>query len=572
MEEKKLTGYPSIDKPWLKYYKPDAANEPSPNGSLYDYLYENNKGRLEAKAINYFGRKLSYRTLFAEIEKAAKAFQAIGVKPGDVVTLVMLTCVPAVACLYGLNRIGAVSNFVNVLASEDELAKYIQDGNSRIVVALDLFGSKVLTAAKKAGAEKVVFCSLTEFMPKPVKIGFMIKTVKMDRTFLKDSMSIRWKSFLEMGLGVEINEHECPDDICFYGHTGGTTGFPKTVLLQNKSFNVIASNYLQYFDHQVGDPLLGTIPIFVTFGFLIGTHIPLCLGMQAVLLPKFDENGWLTYIRKYRVKHIAGVPAYFESMMEKLGDENLSQLVNLGIGGEGLSVTLEEKINRFISERGANASLIKGYGLSEVCAAAVTVYSWANKIGSVGIPLPKNVLMIYDNDNQQEQTYNQTGEICMQCASVMVGYKDNPEETEKLIQTHPDGSRWIHTGDLGYIDEDGFLFVEGRIKRMIMTIYDGVVYKVFPAQIETELSRCTCVNGVCVVGDTDGNDRVVRAFVIADQSCGQSTAEIEAELRAYSEDNMSFYTRPRFYTFCESFPLTPAGKVDYRALEKQIKP
>lgn len=160
----------------------------------------------------------------------------------------------------------------------------------------------------------------------------------------------------------------------------------------------------------------------------------------------------------------------------------------------------------------------------------------------------------------------------MQCASVMVGYKDNPEETEKLIQTHPDGSRWIHTGDLGYIDEDGFLFVEGRIKRMIMTIYEGVVYKVFPAQIESELSRCTCVNDVCVVGDTDGNDRVVRAFVIADQNCGQSTAEIEAELRAYSEDNMSFYTRPRFYTFCDSFPLTPAGKVDYRALEKQIKP
>lgn len=176
--------------------------------------------------------------------------------------------------------------------------------------------------------------------------------------------------------------------------------------------------------------------------------------------------------------------------------------------------------------------------------------------------------MIYDHETKRELPYNQTGEICMQCASAMVGYKDNPEATENLIQLHPDGSRWIHTGDLGHIDEDGFLFVEGRMKRMIMTIYDGVVYKVFPEQIESDLSHSGCAAGVCVVGDTDGNDRVLRAYVVPDKACNKNEIEIESALRAYAEDNMSFYTRPKFYSFCDTFPRTPAGKVDYRKLEK----
>lgn len=561
-------GYPSIDKPWLKYYSEEAIASSIPQGSMFDYLYENNKNHLEAKALNFFGRKLTYRQLFAKIDQTARAFQALGVQPGEVVSLVVLSCEATVTCLYGLNRIGAVSNFINVLASEEELSKYIKDGNSKIVVALDLLGSKVLPAAKAAGVEKVIFFSLGDFMPTLTQIGYSLKTMKMDKSFLKDSISMQWKNFIKAGTGKQLIIHTCPDDVCFYGHTGGTTGFPKTVLLQNKAFNTVAQNYVQCFEHEVGDPFLCTIVPFVAYGIMINIHMPLCLGLETVLLPKFDADEWPVYMKKYHIKHVCSIPAYVEPMMEKLTDVDLSGLASVGMGGEGMSVPLEERLKAFLKERGSNGNVLKGYGMTEVCATAVTVYPWANKIGSVGIPLAKNNFMIYDNDSHQELTYGQIGEVCMQCASVMAGYKDNPEEAKKLFLLHPDGSRWIHTGDLGYIDEDGFLFIEGRMKRIIMTIYDGVVYKVFPEQIEAQLSKHPGVMRVCIVGDTDGNDRVLHAFVIPEKD---AAADLEQLLRDYCNEKMSLYTRPRFYTFCDSFPRTPAGKVDYRTLEEETK-
>lgn len=567
MEEKKLTGYPSIDKPWLKYYKPEDIAAPVPTGSMYDYLYENNNNRPDAKALNFFGRKLTYRQLFAEIDKAAKAFETLGVQPGEVVTLVTLSCVPSVVCLYGLNRIGAVSNYVNVLASEEELTKYIEDGSSRIVVALDLFGAKVLPAAKAAGVEKVIFFSLGDFMPPVTKIGFALKTAKMDKSFLKAAISMRWKDFIHAGSGTPLTVHPCPEDICFYGHTGGTTGFPKTVLLQNKAFNTVAQNYVQCFDHETGDPFLSTIIPFVTYGTMINIHMPLCLGLETVLLPKFDANEWPIYMKKYRIIHICSIPAYVEPIMDKLAGMDLSGLVTVGMGGEGMNIPLEKKLNEFLRERGSMGDVLKGYGMTEICATATVEFPFANKTGSVGIPLIKNNFMIYDNDAQKELTYNQSGEVCMQCASVMAGYKDNPGETEKLFRTHSDGGRWIHTGDLGHMDEDGFLFIEGRMKRMIITIYDGVGYKVFPEQIEAQLSKHPGVTGVCIVGDTDGNDRVLHAFVIPGKD---AAADLEQSLKDYCTGNMSLYTRPKFYTFVDTFPRTPAGKVDYRALEEQV--
>lgn len=563
-----MTGYPSIDKPWLKYYRQEDIAAPVPTGSMYNYLYENNKNHPEAKALNFFGRKLTYRQLFEEIHKVAKAFQALGVQPGEVVTLVALSCVPAVACLYGLNLIGAVSNYVNVLASEEELTRYIKDGNSRIVVALDIFGTKTLAAAKNAGAEKVIFFSLAEFMPPVTKIGFALKTANMDKSFLNDSVSIKWKDFIHAGSNTPLVVCHCPEDICFYGHTGGTTGFPKTVLLQNKAFNTVAQNYVQCLNHKVGDPFLSTIAPFVTYGTMINIHMPLCLGLETVLLPKFNADEWPMYMKKYHIIHICSIPAYVEPIIEKLSGMDLTQLVSVGMGGEGMNISLEEKMNSFLKSHGSDGNILKGYGMTEVCATAVTGFPFANKTGSVGIPLIRNNFMIYDNDSQKELTYGQTGEVCMQCASVMVGYKDNPDEMEKLFRTHPDGSRWIHTGDLGHMDEDGFLFIEGRMKRMIMTIYDGVAYKVFPEQIEAQLSNRPGVTGACVVGDSDSNDRVLHAFVISEKG---AVADLEQSLKDYCSENMSLHTRPRFYTFCDYFPRTPAGKIDYRKLEEQIK-
>lgn len=250
---------------------------------------------------------------------------------------------------------------------------------------------------------------------------------------------------------------------------------------------------------------------------------------------------------------------------QKLRKMNLSGLLTVGVGGEGMNVPLEESLNDFLFSTGSPARIQKGYGMTEVCATAVVEFKHAYKTGSVGIPLPQNVVCIYDSEGRQECTYNEIGEICMQCASVMIGYKDNEAETEKLFRTHPDGSVWIHTGDMGYIDKDGFLFCQGRIKRMIMTVIDGAVYKIVPVQVEEILDAHEWVCESCVVGVTNGKNKVLKAYVAVREN--SNIALLEQELRKDCTSRLSENMRPVFYEFVDRLPLTPAGKIDYQKLE-----
>ena len=569
MKDATPTGFPSIDKPWLKFYSEKALNTPLAPVGMYDFMYERNKDRLDGTALNYFGKKTSYGEFFAAIDEAAKAYAACGVKPGDIVTLVTLTCVPSVVSLYALNKIGGVPNYLNVLSTEAELEHFFTEVKSDVVVTLDLFGKNVLEAASKAGVKKVIVYSLREGMPAVTSLGFAVKMRKFDSSFLDNNkLVLMWKDFLAMGKGQpEITYKKNGTELAYFGHTGGTTGIPKGVLLNDHSFNTVAHYYNLGMAHERGDVFLSVMIPYVVYSGIINIHMPLSLGFETVLVPKFESDKWDEYIKKYRPQHCGIIPAYAQTFLtnEKLDKMDLSCLVTIGMGGEGLNIPLEESVNKFMAEHGSKAKLCKGYGMTEVCATAATEFAYANKVGSVGIPLPENNFMIYDLDKGCECPYNKTGEICMQASSRMIGYLDNEEEMNHLFRTHADGSVWLHTGDLGYIDEEGFIFLEGRLKRMIMTVIDGKVYKIPPAKVESVLSELDDVKDVCVVGASDGNDKVLRAFVIKNGDADEKalTEKMRAECAKQLPDNM----RPYFYEFCAEFPRTPAGKIDYRALE-----
>lgn len=534
MKEKVLTGFPSIDKPWLKYYSEQELNMEIPLYSLYDYLYQNNKDNLASYAINYFGTKITYGELFRNIDAVAKAFKAQGVLAGDVCTIVSVSCVTEVLCFYALNRIGAIPNCVNVLASEDELAEYFVDVESRIVVTLDLFGDKVLGATKKTKVDKIICFSLTEWMPAIIKLGYTYKTRKVDKSFLRDSKVLEWKEFLHVSRAENINldYKKNGETVGVMAHTGGTTGFPKTVLLSDNALNTVACQYKYGMKHEIGDVFLNILVPFVVYGSSTCMHMPLCLSLCVVIIPKFDAADWYTYITKYKPKHIAGIPSYVEPMLKdaKLDKVDMSCIKTIAVGGDGMNEKLETELNQFLEKHNSKAQIIKGYGMTEVCATALTCYDGANKLGSVGIPLVKNNMQIYDIECSKECGYGEIGEVCLCCASTMIGYKDKEEETDNLFKVHVDGNRWLHTGDLGYIDEDGFLFLVGRMKRMLILGDGGIKYKVFPHVIEEAICSVDDVQTACVISvDLKGNS-FAKAYVVLKQF-NEESKRVEPKLR-----------------------------------------
>ena len=570
-----LTGYPSIDKPWLKYYDDEQINAPLPESTLYEYLWDCNKGTLSDDAINYFGHKITYQKLFSMIDKVAKAFIAIGVKEGEIVPVVTLSTVSSVVCFYALNRIGAVSDYLNVLSEAKDFEAFFKEANAKTVVTLDLFAEKVVHAAEKCGVSTVITVGVDYEMPAIVKLGYRLTASGKLPALPNSKIIMLWKDFLGKAIEIKsIDRKKNPHNMCMIAHTGGTTGVPKAVILDDISMNAVAvqqcSIYKKLSAYEKRATYLQVIVPFVVYGILTCTHMPLCMGWCLALIPKFEEKEWYNYFKKYNVSYTLAVPSYVTCMIDdpKLKEYDLSCLRVIGAGGDGITETLEQEMNEFLSNHGSASQLEKGYGMTEVCAAGLITFPTCNRMGSVGIPLPKNNVMIYDDETKKELPYKEVGEVCLHCPSRMQGYMNNEQETDSLFKLHADGQEWLHTGDLGYIDEDGFLFLVGRIKRVIMTTGNGVTYKVFPNMVETVLDAHEAVVQSCVVGTKKGSDLVLCAYVSVNNTDIIKTEQMERALRKECDKKLPEYSRPTYYRFCESLPLTAAGKVDYRALEE----
>lgn len=570
MSEKQLTGYPSIDKPWLKYYSEEAINAKLPECTAYEYMYQNNKDYLDNIAIDYFGRKITFSELFEGINAVAISFQELGVRAGDAVTIVSLSCVTSILCFYALNKIGAISNYINVLSTEKEMEVCLADANSKWVVSLDLFAEKVIKAAKKNNAEKVIVYSLKAWMPALIRIGFSLKMRKFDKSFFKDAIVLDWNSFLKNANGKELKEYRKEtNSVCVYGHTGGTTGFPKTVLLNDQSVNAVAHQYYLTFPRKRGERFLNIIVPYVIYGLIACMHMPLSLGLTLVVIPQFKNTNWSKYMKKQKPDFILAIPSFIITMLKdiKLKDVDMSGLKLVAVGGDGMTESLEKEFNEFLRMHNCNIELIKGYGMSEVCASAVTGMNGVNKIGSIGIPLVKNNIKIIDVDSKKECTYNETGELYLQCPAVMIGYKNNEDATKELIYIDSDNQKWVRTGDMAYIDQDGFVYLAGRIKRILLVSNGGVAYKVFPNVIEGKMEEINGVFQACVIGATKDNDKVLRACIVLENEVIGRESDIEKKLRELFNRDMSEFHRPTYYEFIKELPLTSAGKVDYRKLE-----
>ena len=563
MEEKTLTGYPSIDKPWLKYYSEEAIHAPLPKGTIYDYLAENAAGYPDNNAILYLGRKISYRVLLKRIHEAARAFASVGVKAGDIVAVALPNIPENIYCIYALNMLGAVVDMIDLRSMGDVLLHYIDESDAKVAVICDMFAENMYTIAPKTKLEALILVSPL------ASLSFPLSLYRRSRLPRRSNVQqiMRWEKFISRGSGANVSIRSDPDSVACIAHTSGTTGQPKGVMLTNRNINALISQYVSIgFDHDASDSMLNQVPPFLAYSFL-SFHFPFVLRMSVTLLPDYRPEKFVGNLLKYTPNHVVVGPANWENLLTR-AEKNIdySFLKILASGGNHLEEHARTAITAILRKGGCRSSIIEGYGMTECCSSAATQLPTHIVECSVGVPLPKNIFCVYDAETDSELTYDTIGEICIHSPCTMKGYFKNEKETENILRMHSDGRLWLHTGDLGKIDRDGNIYLVGRMKRVIIG-YDGV--KIYPTSIENVVMKHSAVSACCAVGSPDvihGRGSVPAVFVVLAYEYNAATA-ID-ELNALCKAELAQNCRPDMFYFLSALPLTPNGKVDYRTLER----
>ncbi len=557
---------PSELKPWLKYYSREALSKTLPKCSAYQYIKENNEKHPKQVALHYFGKDIRYKAFFEEVNKCANAFYALGVRDGQTVSILSVSVPETVFAIYALNKIGATANTIDPRMDVNSIKRMIKDSDSKVLIVLDLAFHKVNEIKAELGQEYIIIQAACRSLPFVKKV-FKKLTEKNLNVYDKSVMS--WADFIKIGKDVNASEAPCRGDAtAAITYTGGTTGFPKGVMITNDSMNAVAFNFKHScIKTKRNEKFLGIIPVFSSYGLVCGLHMPLSLGLTMLLVPNFQPHKIGKYIKKFRPQHMISVPAFYEIMMESKEVENLdlSFLITMGSGGDTMNEGLEAKLHSFMKAHNMHRPLAQGYGMSELSAAVSFCAENVYKEGSVGIPSITTTVGIFKPDTFEELGIMEEGEICVTGPSMMKGYFKNERETEFVMRKHPDGKYWIHSGDIGYMDNDGFLFVNGRTKRMI-TRFDG--HKIFPVNMESLVSEHPSVRNCCAVGITDrvhGQGQVPLVLVnLSDCDKDAVCKEIFDICNAQLEER----GKPVAIVSVDTIPLTGMGKNDYRALEK----
>jgi len=599
MSEAKKTGYPSIDKPWNQFYKDGIEVKKDtpwrlyhtagnifdgtyPRETRYHTVYASNKDYPDDIALNYFNKKWTYRQLLEDIDKTAQALAAAGLQKGDVVIVTAVNMPEVVHLSYAASKMGIVLNFADPRSDAETLRHYITQVKAKMFVTMNLNYPLVKKAALGSGLHKIVVLSVGRSMPGIIRMVYNMQA-KKEYPHLKgmklDGSAMSYDDFMAAGEGQPVPE-EVPyeDGVCtVMMHTGGTTGMPKTVLLSDESFAVIAWEYAYLgmpFERQ--QLFYNELPPFIIYGFSICIHAALVFGMQLILSPKFSPEDFPKQVKKYKMNHACGVPEHARQLATSdiTKDMDLSFLMTFVSGGDAVNPDDEKMINDFLKSHGCRYRLIKGYGMTEVCATATTESHTIYRDESVGIPMPCTTVRITDPDDySKELPCGEVGEVWLSTPRLMLGYLDDKEATDELIYTDENGTRWLHSGDLGYLDDDGFLFLSGRIRRIYITDNGGDGAKIFPSVPEAEIRNHAAVKDVCVAGrhKKDSTFYEVVAFVVKSDD-RVSDDKLTEELKKICEDRVPSYMHPCDYVYIDALPLTPNnGKVDFRKLEDRAE-
>ena len=538
-----------------------------PEGRLIDPVMATAKQFPANLAYEFMGKKRTYARFVEDVDVCARALTALGVKENDIVCIAMPNVPQAITFIYAVNKIGAVANMIHPLSSEGEMLTFLNRVEAKTLLLMDQFYSSIQNIRGQTGLQNVIVASIGEALPALKKLPYKLTLGRKVKKIPAGEKIIRWSAFLKLADGVRtlppVGDRE--DKTALILHSGGTTGKIKGVCLSNRSVNACAAQ-MKAANPMIdaSDKMLTVMPIFHGNGLVIGVHAMLITGAKCVLIPRFTPETYANDLLKYRCNYMSGVPTLFERLMDVpcMQNADLSFLKGVFSGADYLSIELERRIDAFLEAHHSPVKVRQGYGMTEGVVASSLNPVTGIKEGSIGLPLPDTRMKIVRPGTDEELPAGETGEIVFSSVTNMLGYYKDEEETANTLRRHGDGLFWIHSGDLGTVDEDGFFYFKGRIKRMIVT--NG--YNVFPMELENILEGCDLVDRCCVLGVPD-KERVekVKAFIVLKKGVAHDEATTE-QIKTYCRARIARYAMPREFAFIDSLPKTKVGKVDYNKL------
>lgn len=554
-EEQKLTGYPSIDKPWLKYYTQEAIDAKLPECTIWENLYEHNKEHPSDIAILYFGKKITYRQLFSEVDRTARSLSYFGVKDGDNVVLCMPAMPEAIYVILALNKMGANAAMLNPTFTESQFTDRINELEPSVMIVANEFYKVVKNVIPKTTVRHVVECSIVN------SLGFFVKKAQNVK-HIPDCMD--WNEFIRCGKDcayITANyEKQKPAIVVF---SSGTTGASKGIQLSNDGINATISEYAAYdFDEQ--DVYFAQTPIWFSTGIVVTIMVPLVHGIKTVLEPIYDFEIFYKHIQKFKPNYLITPTGLLDYLMNKKPvSKAYKQFKYLAAGGEYVTPNTEQKYNQWLLRNNNTNGLHKGYGMCECGGTVTSTNEYNNMVGSSGIPLSHVVVAAFDIVTGEEKKYMERGEIRVMTPCRMLGYYKKPLETAKYFKKDADGNVWACTGDMGYVSEDGNVFVCGRINDSYVNSEGDTIYlfDIERAVLDIEQVRqCKAV-----AQDINGEKTHVCHIVFYENVQVDSVFNaIKEHCRKKLPEN---YQPHLFRIYGDALPVAPSGKLNIAQMQ-----
>jgi long-chain acyl-CoA synthetase len=555
------------DRPWLRFYGSVPASLDYPQVTLYEAVAATAQRVPDAIAWDFLDTTSTYRQLLADIDACANALAAIGLKAGDRILISMPTSPQGVIAFYAANKLGAIAALIHPLSTAPEVEHYLTASRARIALTLDALYDRVATIRPTPGLERIIVARIPDYLSPVKKFGFWLTKGRRIPKVPADPRVRTWADLMAAphpAVGRAATRTDDPAAILF---SGGTTGLPKAIVLSNRNFIAEGMQAAAWGGMREGHSILAILPIFHGFGLGVCVNAAFMAGGKSILVPLFDAKVVAKVLRTKRPNLMVGVPTLYDALARdaSLANADLSSLHACFSGADTLPRPVKERFEALVKARGGNVRLLEGYGLTEAVTAIMATPVNEYREGSVGVPFPDMRAKVCRPDTTEEAPVGEEGEICVSGPAVMLGYLDDPEATRRTLRTHADGRTWLHTGDLGRRDADGFFYFTVRLKRMIKS--SG--FNVYPAQVESVLYQHPLVADACVVGVPDPSQvERVKAFVVlkGGANAGPETAQA---LIDFCRERLIKWSCPREVEFRTELPKTRVGKVDYKVLVQE---
>ena len=567
MEQTQLTGYPSIDKPWLKYYSQEAIDAPLPECTVYEYIWQNNRDDMDDVALIYFGRKITYREMFRETERVRNALLNEGVRKGDKVILFTSSTPETVYAVLALCRIGAVADMINPLFTREQTVDRINETEATLMIALEQLYDRIADAIPETCVKKTVIVPIYRSMP-TVK-GALAK-LKLKKKIAYCESVVSWDSFIQNDANDQPDAPYKKDHPLIMVYSSGSTGASKGIVLTNTGITATIRHYINPdFPYQRGYLFLQMIPVWFSTGVVLSVLMPICIGITVILEPVFSKENFAKDLKAFNPHMTLTATSLWIHVMKTYEKSklDLSNMKYPATGGELVLPRVENSLNAFLRQHGSKAPLLTAYGMCELGSTITTDSDTYHRIGASGYPMLGATVAAFDPITNKEQPYTVRGEIRVCSPARMKEYFMNPQATAEFFKTDEQRRVWGCTGDIGYVDEDGFVFIKGRATDSCV-VNSGE--RVYLFDVEDVILKDEAVAQCKVVDIQTENGTELAAHVVFDETVGDSKAKLN-QIATRVKGELPPYMVPQYYKIRTSIPVHANGKRDVDAMRQDRK-